>query len=350
MSLDRPVVVATRGSALALAQSKQILGHLEMAFPAIEFRLEVIRTTGDHLQSASLANPDAALPKGLFTKELEVALLEGKADLAVHSLKDLPTELPEGLTIGAVGPRADVRDVLLYRDRRRVESERRADAEWRPGMKERTGFDSHLSLEELPEGAVVATSSTRRAALLQHRRPDVQVVPIRGNVGTRLRKLMEDDAIDATLLAAAGLSRLMLDLDPRGALRVDPRLGPKARASIEPPPEGILASILEPNEMIPAVGQGAVAMEIRSADPEILELVSVLDHFNTRQAVMAERTFLRSLGGGCQSPVAGYARVLGHQLELLVASFADGRARFACLRAPVREAERLGREAADAVR
>jgi hydroxymethylbilane synthase len=186
--------------------------------------------------------------------------------------------------------------------------------------------------------------------LLQHRRPDRRIVPIRGNVGTRLRKLVEDDSIDATLLAAAGLSRLMLDLDPRGALRVDPRLGPKARASVEPPPDGILASILEPTEMVPAVGQGAVAMEIRSADPEVLGLVSLLDHFNTRQAVVAERSFLRAFGGGCQSPVAGYARVLGHQLELSVAAFNDGRARFARLRAPVREAERLGREAAEAVR
>jgi hydroxymethylbilane synthase len=346
MPLDRPVVIATRGSALALAQANQVRSHLQRAFPKIGFRLEIIRTTGDHLQTASLANPDAALPKGLFTKELEVALLDRTADIAVHSLKDLPTELPEGLVLGAVGPRADVRDVLLYRDRERVERERKPQAEWRPGMKIRSGFAPRLSLAKLPAGAVVATSSTRRAALLTGLRPDVSVVPMRGNVGTRLGKLVADDSIDATILAAAGLSRLGLDLSPRGELRVDPRLHPSTRAGIEAPPEGILATILEPEEMIPAVGQGAVALEIRSDDPEIAGLALVLDHFNTRQSVTAERAFLRAFGGGCQSPVAGYARVLGHQIELRVAAFAGGQGRFATLRAPVREAERLGRDAA----
>ena len=344
------MVIATRGSALALAQANQIRNHLQTACPDIGFRLEVIRTTGDHLQTASLANPDATLPKGLFTKELEVALLEGKADIAVHSLKDLPTELPEGLALGAVGPRADVRDVLLYRDLAVVERERRPHAEWSPGAKERTGFAPRTPLAKLPRGAVVATSSTRRSALVRHLRPDITVVPIRGNVGTRLRKLMEDDSIDATLLAAAGLSRLDFDLSPRGELRVDPRLGPQARATVEPPPAGVLATILEPEQMVPAVGQGAVGLEVRADDAEIRELVSALDHFNTRQAVTAERAFLRAFGGGCQSPVAGYARVLGHQIELRVAAFTGEQGRFATLRAPVRDAERLGTQAAAQVR
>jgi hydroxymethylbilane synthase len=346
MPLDRPVVIATRGSALALAQSNQVLGHLRMAFPQLEFRLEIIRTTGDRLQTANLANPDASLPKGLFTKELEVALLEGQADIAVHSLKDLPTELPEGLMIGAVGPRADVRDVLLYRDRERVDREKRPHAEWSPGKKIRSGFAPRLTLAKLPPEAVVATSSTRRAAVLKVLRPDLQIVPMRGNVGTRLRKLMEDDSFDATILAAAGLSRLNLDLGPRGELRVDPRLGPQARASVEAPPEGILATLLEPEEMLPAVGQGAVALEIRSGDPDIASLAVVLDHFNTRQAVTAERSFLRALGGGCQSPVAANARVLGHQIELRAATFTVPQGRLATLRAPVREAEKLGQDAA----
>jgi porphobilinogen deaminase len=349
MSPDRPVVIATRGSALALAQATQVLGQLQRAFPRRFFRLEIIRTTGDALQTASLSNPGAALPKGLFTKELEVALLERHADIAVHSLKDLPTELPEGLMIGAVGQREDVRDVLLYRDTNLVERQRVPHSEWSPGMKIRSGFSAGLKLVRLPQRAVIATSSTRRAATVQALRPDMSIIPMRGNVGTRLGKLMKDDAMDATLLAAAGLARLNFDVSPSGVLRINPRLGPVTRAAVEPPPEGILVSFLEPNEMLPAVGQGAVALEVRSDDSEMSTLVAALDHFNTRQAVTAERAFLRAFGGGCQSPIAGYARLLGHQLELSVQVFADGRSRQATLLAPVREADRLGRDAAACV-
>ena len=229
MSLNRPILIATRGSALALAQSRQVQNQLQASFPGERFELEVIRTTGDALQTSALADSGMPLPKGLFTKELELALLEGRADLAVHSLKDLPTELPEGLTLGAICPRADVREVLLYRDVVRVVAEKNPVAEWTPGSKERSGFGPGLSLEDLPEGAVVATSSTRRSALVKALRPDMTVVPIRGNVGTRLSKLLQDDGIDATLLAAAGLTRLGFDLSPKGALRADYRLSPAQR-------------------------------------------------------------------------------------------------------------------------
>jgi hydroxymethylbilane synthase len=161
-------------------------------------------------------------------------------------------------------------------------------------------------------------------------------------VGTRLGKLVREDPIDATLLAAAGLSRLCYDLSPTGALRLDPRLSPAQKALCEPPPAGILGTILEPEEFLPAVGQGAVALEVRVGDPEIGPIASVLDHFNTRQAVLAERAFLRAMGGGCRSPIAGYARVVGHQLHLRVGVFDDGVGYFGDDKAPVREAERLG--------
>jgi porphobilinogen deaminase len=178
-------------------------------------------------------------------------------------------------------------------------------------------------------------------------RPDISVVPIRGNVGTRLTKLLQDDGIDATLLAAAGLSRLGFDLSPKAVLRPDYRLTPAQRSVFDPPPEGILGTILEPEEFLPAVGQGAVALEIRAGDAEIGSLVSVLNHFNTHQAVLAERAFLRGMGGGCQSPIAGYARVVGHQLHLRVAVFRDGVGRWDEAKAAVREADRLGSQLAE---
>src|SRR5271166_4691216 len=161
---ERPILIATRGSALALAQSNDVLAQCRAAFPQHQFELNIIKTTGDKLQTASLAKEGESLPKGLFTKELEVALLKHRADLAVHSLKDLPTELPAGLKLGAVGKRADVRDVLIYRDAdylRAAEADL-TSAEWTPGQAARRGFKPGLDIEGLPAGAVVATSSTRR--------------------------------------------------------------------------------------------------------------------------------------------------------------------------------------------
>ena len=196
----------------------------------------------------------------------------------------------------------------------------------------------------------MATSSTRRAAQVAVARPDLRIVPIRGNVGTRLQKIAESPDIDATLLAAAGLVRLNLDISPQGFLRVDPRLTPAERAGVAVPPAHLLATVLDPGEMLPAVGQGAVALEIRSNDPDVAAVCLALNHLNTRHAVTAERAFLRAMGGGCQSPVAAYARVLGHQVELRAASFRDGTGRSAEGRRPVREAVALGESLAAQLR
>src|SRR5437870_2520116 len=168
MTAGRTIFIATRGSPLALAQANMVLAQCREAFPQVRFELKIIKTTGDKLQTASLAQEAKELPKGLFTKELEIALLERKADIAVHSLKDLPTELPAGLKLGAVGKRADVRDLLIYRDANHLRAEHAKEtvAEWTPGQSERRGFKPGLKIQELPIGATVATSSTRRKAQL----------------------------------------------------------------------------------------------------------------------------------------------------------------------------------------
>lgn len=340
--------ICTRGSALALAQSGQVLADCEALFPDLDFELKVIKTTGDKLQTASPADADGPLPKGLFTKELEVALLGREADIAVHSLKDLPTELPEGLVLAAVGPRADVREVLIYRDAAHpVDRSAAAPQDWVPGARDPFVGAPFATLDDLPAGAVVATSSTRRAAQVLAVRPDLKIVPVRGNVGTRLQKAADPHGFDATLLAAAGLSRLGLDVGPRGELRVDPRLTPRERALVAVPPPGLLATILEPEEMLPAVGQGAVALEIRSDDPEVARICAGLNHVNTLRCVTAERAFLRAMGGGCQSPVAAYARIIGHQVHLRASSYRDGIGRHAEGKRPVREAAKLGEELAE---
>jgi hydroxymethylbilane synthase len=207
-----PILIATRGSALALAQANQVADACRAAFPGRTFEIRIIKTTGDKLQTASLSQPAPGLPKGLFTKELEVALLDREADLAVHSLKDLPTELPEGLVLGAVTPREDARDALIFRE---------------PSQ---GGMKLRASIADLPRGATVATSSTRRRAQLQAARPDLNVVEVRGNVGTRLRKLSEKRRFSRRRvsrgLAIASLqpanSRAMAcrpDCWPRGSIR-----------------------------------------------------------------------------------------------------------------------------------
>lgn len=347
LPVSRPIIICTRGSALALAQSNQVLADLRRAFPARTFELRIIRTTGDKLQTASLANPGESLPKGLFTKELEVALLAREADLAVHSLKDLPTELPTGLMLGATPPRADVRDVLLFRD-----AAHPAFAARSAGATGTAWFCGQpgCSLADLPAGAVVASSSTRRAAQVRLARPDVTLVEIRGNVDTRLRKLVEGESLAATLLAAAGLRRLKNVFGTRGELALDPGLPAEQRDTFKAPPAGVLATILEPTEMLPAVGQGAVALEIREGDPEVAELVAALNHRETLVAVTAERAYLRAMGGGCQSPVAAHARVMGDQLELHAASFREALPRRASARGPLAEAERLGLDLAAQLR
>jgi len=249
------LVIATRGSQLALWQAHHVAARLvELGH---ECRIEIVKTTGDQIADVPLAQIGA---KGLFTKEIEEALLGRRADLAVHSLKDLPTELPEHLVLAAVSEREDPRDALV-------------------GCK----------LAELPHGAGVGTSSLRRAAQLRRVRADLEIQPVRGNLDTRLRKL-DDGLYHAILLAAAGLKRLGWG--------------------------GRIAEILEPDVMCPAVGQGALAIETRSSGPGF-DAARTLDHAATRAAVTAERGLLAALGGGCQVPIGAHAVVEGERLRLL---------------------------------
>jgi hydroxymethylbilane synthase len=257
-----PIRIGTRGSPLALAQTVEVRSRLM----AVEQRLGeagaletvVIRTTGDQVVDRPLAEIGG---KGLFSKEIDEAMLTLRIDLAVHSVKDLPTWLPAGIVLAAVLPREDPRDVLI-------------------------GASAHIA--ELPAGAVVGTSSLRRQAQLLAQRPDLQVVGLRGNVHTRLRKV-EAGEVAATLLARAGLRRL--DLDGIGAL-------------------------LEPDEMLPAVGQGAIGITCRESDHTMRTLVARLDHRATSAEVSAERAMLDALDGSCRTPIGGLARVSGDVLLL----------------------------------
>jgi len=336
MAKELPIVIATRGSALALAQANAVLAQCRTAFPRLHFELKIVKTTGDKLQTASLAKEGTELPKGLFTKELEVALLKHKADLAVHSLKDLPTDLPAGLKLGAVGKRADVRDVLIYRDGAYLEAaEANQDsAEWTPGQSKRRGFTGKLNVKDLPAGTVVATSSTRRKAQLLTLNPNLKVPDIRGNVVTRLQKLADRAEIDATVLALAGISRLNFAISEDGRLQGDAV------------PDGLLATVLDTDVMLPCVGQGAVGIEVREQDERIATICQRLNHFNTLQCVTAERAFLAAMGGGCQSPVAAYAEVSGDKLQMRALSFTHGPVRHAEAKMSLKEPMELGQQLA----
>ena len=316
--MNDTILIATRGSALALAQANAVLAQCRAALPQLRFEIKIIKTTGDKLQTASLAQEGQNLPKGLFTKELEVALLRREADLAVHSLKDLPTELPDGLKLGAVGKREDVSDVLVYR---------RAGT---PNSESPRGFFPGLRVADLPAGAVVATSSTRRKAQLLCLHPGLKVVEIRGNVLTRLQKVATRADLDATILARAGLTRLHYLIHPQGQLQG------------EGVPEGLLAGILDPAEMLPCVGQAAVGLEIRQGDERLEAVCAKLNHEETLQCVTAERAFLAAMGGGCQSPVAAWAVVVGDRLRMRAVSFASGPVRRTEAERPVGSATELG--------
>lgn len=253
--MPRSLVIGSRGSKLALWQAEQARRRLQNLNPHIEIEIEVIRTTGD-VKSDPLSVIGG---KGVFTKELEDALLDSRIDIAVHSLKDLPTILPEGLAISAICEREDPRDALVLR----------ADLN-----------TADASLLKLPERALVGTSSQRRLAQLKALRGDVAVKDLRGNVDTRIRKL-DEGQYDAVILASAGLLRL--DLADRISARIPV------------------------TEMLPAVGQGAIAIETRSDNSFAVETTARLDHRETRLACLAERSFLRGLGGGCQLPIAAHA-------------------------------------------
>jgi porphobilinogen deaminase len=331
-----PILIATRGSALALAQANMILNQCRDAFPKIEFALRIIKTTGDKLQTASLAQESKTLPKGLFTKELEIALLEKKADLAVHSLKDLPTELPAGLKLGAVGKRADVRDVLIFRDAM-VFGQSAGDQQCtKAGLEKaaRRGFKAGSRIEDLPAGGVVATSSTRRRAQLLALNPRLSAPDIRGNVLTRIQKLAERPELDATILAAAGLARLNYQITPEGKLE-----GGNV-------PRGILATVLDTGTMLPCVGQGAIGIEVREDDEALTSICEQLNDSPTFQCVTAERAFLAGMGGGCQSPVAAHAEIRDGKLHMRAISFATGELRSAHAVGALHESAELGRKLA----
>lgn len=324
---EQTVVIATRGSALALAQANMIAAQCRAAFPQLAFELKIIKTTGDKLQKASMAKNDPSLPKGLFTKELEIALLKGEADLAVHSLKDLPTELPAGLQLTATPQRADVRDVLVYRDV--------SGASARSG---RRGFPPHTALRDFPQGATIATSSTRRKAQVLTLRPDLNIVEIRGNVATRMKKVAEHAELDATILALAGISRLKFTIYPDSRLAGDGV------------PEGLLATVLDVEVMLPCVGQAAIGIETRCGDERANRICDSLNHKDTFLAVTAERAFLAGMGGGCQSPVAAYARVIHGEIQMSAVSFRDGPARRGQASRPLAEAAQLGEQIAVALK
>ncbi len=261
--MKEQLVIGSRGSKLALTQAGMIKTALELLAPALEVRIEIIQTSGD-----SNSEPLAAIGgKGVFTKELEEALLDRRIDLAVHSLKDLPTVIPEQLVIAAICKREDPRDALVLH----------------PKLKR-----PQASVRALPPNAVVGTSSPRRLAQLKHLRSDLVIKELRGNVDTRLRKLDEGD-YDALILASAGLRRLGL--------------------------ENRINAPLAATEMLPAVGQGALAIEMR-ADYDAIAVVNKLNHKFTSLACTAERAFLRSLGGGCQLPIAAYAVVRDKRIRL----------------------------------
>ena len=252
--------IATRKSQLALWQAEHVATLLRRAHAGLEVSLVPMVTQGDRIQDRSLA---AVGGKGLFIKELEIALEERRADIAVHSMKDLPGDLPVGLTIAAVLERADARDALLTA--------------------------SAAGLDDLPRGARLGTSSLRRQAQLLAARPDLVIETLRGNVDTRLRKLDAGD-MDAIVLACAGLIRL--GLESRITARLDPAIS------------------------LPAVAQGVIGIECRSADVRTVGLVAVLNHADTRIAMDAERAFAHRLGGSCQSPIAAHARLEGERLIL----------------------------------
>ena len=292
-----PIRIGTRGSKLALAQAEETKRRLLAAhdLPEEAVELVVIKTTGDAVRDRPLADIGG---KGLFTKEIEEALLEGRIDLAVHSMKDVPAELPDGLAIACHLPREDARDAFI-------------------SLK-------YASIDALPAGAVVGTSSVRRAAQLLRLRPDVEIVPFRGNVDTRLRKLA-DGVADATFLACAGLNRLGL-----------------ADRITQAVPEDV---------MLPAVAQGAIGIETRKDDARIRELLAPLNDADTAVRVAAERGFLERLEGSCRTPLAAHAVIRDDAVHLTAEALTlDGAQRWRVERSGSREeAHALGADAAEEV-
>lgn len=301
--MERKLVYATRKSQLALAQSRAFVASIARLAPELSIEELTVTTTGDRVQDRPLAEIGG---KGLFVKEIEEALLAGRADIAVHSMKDVPPELAPGLVIGCIPPREDARDVLVS--------------------------TSGAKLAELPRGARVGTTSLRRRVQLLEERPDLEIVALRGNVDTRLRKCREG-VVDAIVLARAGLVRLGLADVP--------------------------TEVLEPERFLPAVGQGALAVEHRAGDENASLVLARVDHAETKLCVLAERGVLAAVSGDCQTPVAAYAVRRSSQVWLRgLLSEPDGtRVRRRELAAPWPETDaeaeavgrRLGRELVDAI-
>jgi hydroxymethylbilane synthase len=260
MNLKGHVKIGSRGSKLALVQSRSVVANLSRIYPHLKFELTEVSTTGDRSWEIPL---DKLGSEGVFVKDLEEALLKGRIDLAVHSLKDMPTFIPEGLRLAAVTERGDPRDVLVSRSGK---------------------------LSELPKGSKIGTGSPRRAVQLLAQRPDLQIYGLRGNIETRLRKVSPLTELDGIITAAAALIRL----------------GMEDRVTEHLPPE----------TFVPAVGQGALGIEIRSSDTVIAEIVAPLNDELAWQEVTAERVFLKSLGGGCRAPIAAFGRANGGILHL----------------------------------
>ena len=253
------LIIGTRGSKLSLVQTNYIVQILRQANPGIDIEIATIRTSPDIRDQAPLRS----FQRGMFVKELQLALLDGRADIAVHSLKDLPTQMPHGLTIGAISEREDPRDVLISSNM------------------------AHLS--DLPVAAVIGTSSSRRASQLRFLRRDLTIKPIRGNVDSRIQK-MRDGQFDAIVVAAAGVSRLNRNNE--------------------------VSQYFRTTELIPPPGQGALAIETRSSDVWIQDLLKSVNHEPSEKAVTAERSFLAHLGGNCSVPVAAYAEVRANDLKI----------------------------------
>lgn len=285
--------IGTRGSALALAQAGLVQQQLQARYPQCRVDLQIIKTTGDKIQDVPLAKIGG---KGLFTKEIELAILAGEVDLGVHSMKDVPTEVPPGLVIGVTTAREDPRDAFISK--------------------------TYQRLADVPVGGRIGTGSLRRKAQLLHLRPDLEIIPLRGNVDTRLRKLV-DEKLDAIILASAGLRRL-------------------GRA-------GEITDLLPPATMLPAIGQGALGLEFREDDREMRTLLTFLDDPASRVAVAAERAFLARLEGGCQVPIAAYGQVQDGEVVLdgLIGDLTGRRLFREQVRGPISQATSLGQHLAE---
>jgi hydroxymethylbilane synthase len=296
--MPNPLILGTRGSKLALAQTHQVADSLRAAHPDLDIEIRILQTRGDATQAANI--PLASFgEKGIFAKELEAALLAGEIDLAVHSMKDLEHTLPDGLVIAAVPPREDPRDALLG-----------------------------STLEALPLGAKVGTGSVRRRALLLSRRPDLKLLEIRGNIDTRIRKWREGQ-YDAICLAVAGLNRLGL--------------------------QDNIAEILDPEWFTPDPGQGAIAVETRVDNSRLLEILAVLTDDSSARAVGAERSFLRAMGGGCKTPlgalaIGNYGTSVRTSLSAMVAAPDGSLILRHTVVDPIGRYQRLGQSAADELR